>query len=93
MQPRFCHVFGRIHRAIEVWPDVGGARAVQFVTRQALGDVERLAGAHGIVCRQALIDGKPGPARDRRKLALELRQLIGPVLAPDLATSGPVHAT
>jgi hypothetical protein len=52
-------VFGGIHREVEVRPDIGRTAAVQFVTRQALGDVERLAGAHGIVRRQALIDGQP----------------------------------
>jgi hypothetical protein len=91
VQPLVRHVFGRIHRQVEIGADVGSAGAVQFVTRQALRDIESLSGASGIVRRQRLIDGKRGPARGRRELALKLRQLVGQYSLRMLEASGLVH--
>ena len=88
VQPRRRHVFGGIHRQVEIAADIGRAAAVQFVTGQALRDVESLTGAGGIVRGKPLIDGKRGPARGRRKLAPKLPKLIGPILAADARRLG-----
>ena len=88
VQSLLRHVFGGVHRQVEIAADIGRAAAVQFVTGKALRDVKRLTGAGGIVGGKPLIDGKRGPARGRRKLAPKLPELIGPILAADARRLG-----